>query len=338
MNVRRVTRERFALEARAGVLYLLSGACFLIVSTGQMTRAQDGVAASPAASEAPLSGGQESQLLDSAQLTTYIDAKLTEAWSRAKVEPAPLSDDAEYLRRAHLDLIGKIPSVAELQSFMADTRADKRRRVVDDLLARGAHAQHFANTWRTLALVGAPDNADLSGVTFQFDTWLRLRFAVNMAYDRLTSEMLTAPIPEARRANPQAARSSLPSPAAFFQANEFKREQIAAATSRLFLGLQLQCAQCHDHPFSHWTRKEFWSLAAFFDDPPGAMKRPEPGPGDSKAIRIPETQLTVEPEFIGGSAPDWASGASKRELLARWITQTDNPYFARTAVNRLWEH
>jgi hypothetical protein len=338
MNVRRVTWERFALAARAGLFFVLSGSCLSIVSAARIVCAQESAVASSAAGQSPASAGQESRPLDSAQLTSYIDAKLAEAWSRAKVEPAPVSGDAEYLRRAHLDLVGKIPTVAELQSFMADTRADKRRKVVDDLLARGAHAQHFANTWRTLALAGAPDNVDVSGVTFQFDTWLRLRFAVNMAYDRLATEMLTAPLPEARRANPQPMRSSLPSPAAFFQANEFKREQIAAATSRLFLGLQLQCAQCHDHPFSHWTRKEFWSLAAFFDDPPGAMKRPEPGPADSKAIRIPETQLTVEPEFIGGHAPDWASGATKRELLARWITQTDNPYFARTAVNRMWEH
>ena len=135
-------------------------------------------------------------------------------------------------------------------------------------------------------------------------------------------------------------RRFVPSPVAFYQANEQKPEQIAASTTRIFLGVQVQCAQCHDHPFSHWTRKEFWSLAAFFDpaNMPNGAKPKKPPSGSPNAILIPETEIVVEPAFLDGSQPDWAGGAAKRELLSRWITATDNPFFARAAVNRLWDH
>ncbi|HEV3025908.1 MAG TPA: DUF1553 domain-containing protein, partial [Pirellulales bacterium] len=239
-------------------------------------------------------------------------------------------------------LIGKIPCVAEIEEFLADSSADKRRRVVDDLLKRGAHAQHFANTWRGLMLAGAAENIEAQIATPQFETWLRLRFAVNASYDRLVNELLTAPVDLAPQASlARNRRSFVPSPVAYFQANEQKPEQIAASTTRIFLGVQVQCAQCHDHPFSHWTRREFWSLAAFFDKPPmqaGAVARATPKSGSPNAIVIPDTQIVVEPVFLDGSAPDWTSGGAKRELLAGWITRGDNPFFARAAVNRLWDH
>ncbi len=288
----------------------------------------------PAAAEHP-------QSLDERQLTAAIDESLAAAWARDGIEPAPPADDSEFLRRACLDLIGKIPSVSELEEFLIDARPDKRSRTVDELLHRGAHAQHFANTWRGLMLAGAAENIEAQISTPQFETWLRLRFAVNMPYDHLVSELLTAPVEAATRPNqPNNARRFVPSPVAFYQANEQKPEQIAASTTRIFLGVQVQCAQCHDHPFSHWTRREFWSLAAFFDPmaTPNAAPRKKTPSGSANAIVIPETDIVVEPAFLDGSQPDWASGTAKRDLLARWITQTDNPYFARAAVNRLWDH
>ena len=324
MNVKRISlASGFAAAVLACGLWLFEPAA----------RAEP-VPCSPAAAAS-------ADVLDAQQLTARIDQALASSWERAKIEPAPVADDAQFLRRIHLDLVGKIPSVAELHAFLADTRADKRALAVEDLLRRGAHAQHFANTWRALMLAGAPENIESNILVPQFDTWLRLRFAVNMPYDRLVTELLTATVETNMQQNPAAmnARRFVPTPAAFFQANELKREQIAASTSRIFLGVQVQCAQCHDHPFAHWTRKEFWSLAAFFDAPaPAGGERRKPAAGSANAILIPETQITVEPAFLDGSQPDWQSGSSKRELLSRWITQTDNPFFARAAVNRLWDH
>ena len=301
------------------------------------------LAGRPVRAEAPVSTPDPSEaddLRDASELTAHIDAVLAESWKKANVESAPLADDAEYLRRAYLDLIGKIPSVSRLQAFLDDSRPDKRARAVDELLHRGAHAQHFANIWRTSMLAGAQQNVTSDVLLRQFHTWLRLRFAVNMPYDRLVTELLIAPVDrDTRQANMMAARRFVPTPAAFFRANELKREQIAASTSRFFLGVQVQCAQCHDHPFSHWTRSEFWSLAAFFDTTaPGVAETLRTSTDSPNAIRIPDTEITVEPTFLDGTQPDWASGAGKRELLARWMTRADNPYFAKAAVNRLWDH
>jgi hypothetical protein len=276
---------------------------------------------------------------DARQLADHIDKTLADAWTKSNITPAEPAGDAEFLRRVYLDLIGKIPSVTELQAFLDDAAPDKRSKIVDELLRRGAHAQHFANTWRGLMLAGAPENIEANLLVPQFETWLRLRFAINMPYDRFVTELLTSPI-EGAMPGVMNARRATPSPAAFFQANELKPEQIAASTTRIFLGVQVQCAQCHDHPFSHWTRREFWSLVALFDraQGPNMQAPPKPPSGSANAILIPETQIVVEPAFLDGSAPNFASGTSKRELLARWVTSGDNPFFARAAVNRLWDH
>ncbi|MGD9723340.1 MAG: DUF1549 domain-containing protein [Pirellulales bacterium] len=326
------TRLRSGACARRRIAGMLA-AWLMALSMSASVAAADTPACTPLKSE--------SALMDSTELAAHIDQALAAAWTAAKIEPAPTADDAEFLRRVYLDLAGKIPAVIELQEFLADERPNKRSLVVDELLDRGVHARHFANTWRALMLAGAPENFESQLLIPQFNTWLRLRFAVNMPYDRIVSELLTAPVETGmQQANQANARSFIPTPAAFFQANELKREQIAASTTRIFLGVQVQCAQCHDHPFSHWTRREFWSLAAFFDTtaPGVAEVAAVPAGAGKNAIRIPETEITVEPAFLDGSQPDWQSGASKRELLSRWITQTDNPFFARAAVNRLWDH
>jgi Protein of unknown function (DUF1549)/Protein of unknown function (DUF1553) len=280
---------------------------------------------------------EPAQLLSVAELTAFIDAQLAAAWAREKVEPAAPALDTEFLRRVYLDTIGKIPSVAEVEQFLEDTSADKRARVVDELLRRGAHAQHFANTWRGLMLAGAAENIESQINTPQLETWLRLRFAAGKPYNLLVQELLTAPLEAPQQPAAMRMRSFEPSPVAFFQANEQKPEMIAASTTRIFLGVQVQCAQCHDHPFSHWKRRDFWSLAAFFDAP-GGDRGAAPAGGSPNAILIPETQTLVEPVFLDGSAPDWKSSSNKRELLSQWLTRPDNPFFARAAVNRLWDH
>ncbi len=344
MSIRRFRPCR-ALVGRALLAVLALAGCLLGLELFQALGPIQGfgLLRSAHAETAPCSppASAEERLFDVEQLTSYIDQALAAAWQRDKIEPAAPADDAEFLRRVYLDVVGKIPSVAELQLFLADSSGDKRRRVVDDLLRRGAHAQHFANTWRGLMLSGAAENIEARIGTPQFETWLRLRFAINTPYDRLVTELLTAPVEAASPAIvPNRNRNFVPSPAAFFQANEQKPEQIAASTTRIFLGVQVQCAQCHDHPFSHWTRREFWSMAAFFDQPqsqPGTPSK-QAISGSPNAILIPQTQIVVEPAFLDGSQPDWASGSAKRELLSRWITRTDNPYFARAAVNRLWDH
>jgi hypothetical protein len=140
----------------------------------------------------------------------------------------------------------------------------------------------------------------------------------------------------------------------FFEANEYKPENLAASTARRFLGVRLECAQCHNHPFSSWTRKQFWEFAAFFSgvQPPAAnlyvtnprnnlpfvAVPPTPSPAVVRTIAIPGTDKVVEARFPDGKSPVWKDNVESRQALAEWLTSPSNPYFARTAANRLWAH
>ena len=264
------------------------------------------------------------------ELARWIDAEFNAAWKRQGIEPAPLSTDSEFVRRAFLDLIGRIPSVAEVREFLDDTDPEKRRRLIDELLQRGAFANHLANLFRDQMLAGS-GGQDTRGLAPALETWLELRFTANMHYDQVVSELLTAPLDR----NPQI---RTPSPLAFYQAAEFKPEQLAANASRVFMGVQVQCAQCHDHPFANWKQPQFWSFAAFFKNvdtprPDGAAMMAS---DDGDEIRIPGKDVLVPALFLDGSKPVRANNESKRILLARWMTSAENPYFAKAVINRLW--
>jgi hypothetical protein len=265
--------------------------------------------------------------LPAEELAAWIDRRFEESWRELRIKPAERTTDSEFVRRAFLDLIGRIPSVAEVQAFLDDGRPGKRRLLVEELLQRGAFAAHLANTWRDLLLAGA-SAIDARGQAPALETWLKLRFSANMPYDQLVRELLTAALD---RNSPRT-----PSPLAFYQAAEFKPEVLAANTTRLFLGVQVQCAQCHDHPFAEWKQPQFWSFAAFFKNLDGSR-----GDGaamassdDAEEILIPGKEVLVPALFLDGTKPERTAG--KRLTVARWITGPDNPYFARAAVNRVW--
>lgn len=269
------------------------------------------------------------------ELATWIDAQFASAWKSQGVEPAPQSSDSEFVRRAFLDLIGRIPSVAEVRDFLDDNDPDKRRHLIDELLQRGAFANHLATIFRDQMLAGS-SGQDTRGLAPSLETWLKLRFTANLPYDQVVSELLTAPL----NRNPQnpIPQNREPSPLAFYQAAEFKPENLAANSSRIFMGVQVQCAQCHDHPFASWKQPQFWSFAAFFKNTD--IQRPDgtnmQAMDDSDDIRIPGKDVLVPALFLDGSKPVRTSNESKRMLLAKWITSADNPYFAKAVINRLW--
>jgi hypothetical protein len=277
---------------------------------------------------------------DPQALADRIDRHLDAAIKKAKAIAAPTADDAEFLRRAYLDLTGRIPSPHDVHEFLGDKDADKRRKLIDDLLETPRHAAHYARLWRALLLPEA--DADAPARIFQpgFEAWLRQRFRSNTAYDRLVRDLLTTPI-SADPKSPQAVlpRPSDPNPLAFFAAKEGRPENLAAATSRLFLGVQLECAQCHDHPFARWSRDQFWQQAAFF----AGLNRHGDGafaPLSEDVSRhklsLPGNSRVVTAVFLDGKKPTWDEDSKPRTVLAEWVTSPDNRYFARTAVNRVW--
>ena len=275
-----------------------------------------------------------------AALTETIDRHLRQRLLQAKVAPAPLADDTEYLRRVYLDLAGRIPSVAETRSFLADKRPDRRRLTVERLLSSPRYASHFASVYRDLLI---PEAATNFFVRFQqggFETWLKLQLADNVGYDRLTRELLTESI--GSRNGLEFFTSKEPSARTFYAAKEYRPESLAAGAARVFLGVRVECAQCHNHPFAKWKREQFWSLAAFFSGIKSQPLGDVIGPGDydatKKDIMIPGTDKVVQARFLDGSQPDWQKSTSTRATLADWITAPKNPYFARATVNRVWAY
>jgi hypothetical protein len=249
--------------------------------------------------------------LDAGALSGRIDAHLAARQARDGVRAAPLADDAEFFRRLCLDLVGRIPTVAECKDFLDDDRRDKRARWVDELLDgsdyTGLYAANFATHWRRLLLARAGANARLSAP--KLEAWLARNFQENTPYDRLVRGLLTGPDGQA-----------------YYRAHDNKPENIAGSTARVFLGVKLECAQCHDdRTGAPWKRTQFWEYAAFFGDSPAR-------------IQIPDTSTWVEGRFLDGSRPAARAGTPPRALLAEWMTRPDNTWFARAAVNRLWHH
>ncbi len=255
--------------------------------------------------------------LSEPELARKVDALLAERWKDTKVVPASRTDDATFIRRAFLDLAGRIPSILEIRDFLDDDRPDKRRIWVDDLL-RGlrrdnrsdTYSDHFAAVWGSLMVpVGSEEQG--AGNSIAFQGWMRNQLREKVGYNEIVRRILV---------NEGGGEVQ-----SFYQANENKPENLAAAASRLFLGVKLECAQCHDdRSGGQWTREQFWELAVFFSQ--------------GTALDIPGAKRRVEARFLDGTAPDLTKLRNPRETLAKWMTSAENPYFASTAANRVWAY
>ncbi|HEY2839441.1 MAG TPA: DUF1549 domain-containing protein, partial [Pirellulales bacterium] len=286
---------------------------------------------------------------DVTALAAMIDNYIVSAWG-ATIVPAELADDAEYARRVHLDLTGSVPTVAALREFLADASPDKRQKLVDRLLDSPQYARHFSNVWMSLFLPEVESNEQVRFYAIEFKSWLQMRLREGMGYNAMARELLTTPLDGASmRGFRQRDDQQPPRPSAFYQAKELKAENLASATARVFLGIRVDCAQCHNHPFTAWKQEDFWAFAAYFDklqqqaggsNVNATLQAMLAGPPKSNAIEIsiPDTKTTVAGRFLGTHDAAAPSGATAREMVADWITSDSNPYFARTAVNRAWAH
>ncbi len=260
-------------------------------------------------------------------MTRRVDELLLERLAAEKITPVEQTSDAEFLRRLTIDLTGRIPRVSEVRDFLASSEADRRAQLIDKLLAKPTHATHLANTWRSFLL---PENADVVrfGGSEGFEAWLRRQFVDNASYDAIVRDIVLAKGQIGQGAT------------LFYTALENKPEELAAATSRAFLGVQIQCAQCHDHPHDIWKQSDFWGYAAFF----AQLQRPGTLPAqaalladvDIGDVENPITKQVVPPKFLLGSVATPQANTTRREQLAAWLTDKRNPYFAKAAVNRCW--
>jgi hypothetical protein len=280
----------------------------------------------------PLPGNVPADRYNTLPRTNFIDGLVWEKLRKLGLTPSAPVDDATYLRRASIDVIGRLPTPEEVRAFLADSSPDKRARLVDRLLDRPEYADHWANKWVDL-LRPNPYRVGLKAV-LNLDGWVRDAFRRNLPYDRFVREIVTA-------------RGSTfeQGPATIFR-DRREPEEIAPLVSQLFLGIRLECAKCHHHPFESWSQEQFYEFAAYFGrvgrkgtglSPPISGGEEIVFAAKSGAVKHPLTGKVLPPKPLFGSAPIGDDPESDpREALARWMTSTENPYFARVIVNRIW--
>lgn len=269
-----------------------------------------------------------------ATLAALIDQHVEAKLASEGVRPADVTDDGEFLRRAYLDLHGVVPARDPVGQFLSDSRADKRARLVDALLASPRYGEYLADVWQAYLISPLAD--DPASLADRLRPWLAAGFNTT-TWDRIVSDLLTA-----------TGRLEDSPGVAYLIEGRFPRgvPDLTDLTSRYFLGVRLSCAQCHDHPFVGWKQRDFWGMAAFFAEvqTPGRAKQVyNLGVVDDRRLSLAALRdatsldgfMPRPPTFLGGGEMV-PQGQTKRAALANWMTSRDNPYFARAIVNRTW--
>lgn len=260
----------------------------------------------------------------------YIDALALARWKQLGIVPSDLCSDGDFIRRVHLDLCGRLPTAEEAKAFLADTSPDKRAKLIDRLLADRDYAGFFALRWGSILR-----NASLAGsenAAYAFHDWMRDMIARNRPYDEFVRGIVAASgeWPDAPAVN------------WYWQMRDDQLHQPVADTAQIFLGLRLQCAKCHHHPYERWSQEDYFGLAGFFSRL-GRKGLGEPPPYFSERRRTtgeinPKTGKPIEPKILDGPYLEVPPDEDPRHKLVDWMAQPDNPFFARALVNRLWGH
>jgi len=260
------------------------------------------------------------------QSNNEIDMLVQQKLTKLRLTPAPLCDDDTFLRRVYLDVIGKLPSVAEANAFRNDTAKDKRTRIVDQLLKRPEFPEVWAMAWAEILRIES-DALEVKGVHV-FTRWLRESLRDGVPIDEIVRRMLTAN------------GSAYTTPPANYWVTGRDPKVLAENAAQSFLGIRLQCAQCHNHPFERWRMDDYYGFAAFFgqvgrkrgDDPRDTVIYNR-GTGNVTNAR---TRRAASPQYLGAEMPKIAAGQDRRAVLAEWLTARENPWFAKNVANRIW--
>lgn len=265
-----------------------------------------------------------------------IDQRLVAQWKKLGILPSKPVDDATFIRRVTLDICGTLPTVDEVRQYLADSRADKRERLIDRLLERPEYASYFALKWADILQnrgSGYGTRNQRAG-TMLFSGWIRDSIAANKPYDRFVTELLTA-----------TGRQDQNPPAIWYRSVRSTPDYVESV-AQAFLGVRVQCAQCHHHPAERWSEDDYYSFAAIFSrvGRKGGFADAEVPTNeviylkDEGEVHNPRSGKLMQPRPLGG--PDFKVSRfdDPRRKLAKWMTSPENPFFARTMVNRMWGH
>jgi hypothetical protein len=260
----------------------------------------------------------------------FIDDHLFANLKALGIPPSPLSDDATFLRRVSLDIGGRLPTIEEAQALLVSTDPNKRDAAIEQLLRSPDYADYFASKWTALLKNRRDDSSDIVS-NFAFHAWVRDSLLANKSYDQFVRELLAAT--GTVIGNP---------PVAWYKRVKEPKQQLEDV-AQLFLGVRMQCAQCHHHPFERWSQDDYYSLAAFFSQ---VGRKPSATRGEDlifhqrgiATAKHAKTGAALRPAALGDSIPDIAADEDPRLKLADWMSGPKNPFFAKALVNRYWKH
>jgi hypothetical protein len=274
--------------------------------------------------------------LDAPALARHIDQLIEGKLQAEKVQLSPRSDDAEFLRRVYLDLTGHIPTAEQAVAFLDSKDQDKRKKLIDELLASKDFGKHQSDIWQTLMLPRDSLALRLRRYFPNLGKWLEESFNENKPWDKTVRELLTATGPIDKTG-----------PGVYFVGHQ-SVDKVTDNFTKVFLGVQLQCAQCHNHPFTDWKQTEYWGMAAFFLKvrPDGNAQQAARNGGTISVVegnqivrgrqRLPESAKILPPKFLQGPEPKVNANDPYRPVLAEWVTDGKNRFFAKALVNRTW--
>lgn len=265
-----------------------------------------------------------------------VDSHLFNQWRQLGIVPSAVADDATFLRRVTLDIIGTLPSDSEVTEYLTAPRSDKRQALINRLLERPEYASYFALKWADVLQnrgAGYSTSKQRAGTTL-FAEWIRDSLEANKPYDQFVSEILTA------------TGSQNENPPAIWYRTVRKPAEYVESVAQAFLGVRVQCAQCHHHPTERWSQSDYYGLAAVFSrvGRKGGFADAEVPTDEmiflkeSAVVLHPRTGKILKPQPLGGNEFSLGLHDDPRVSLARWMSAGDNPFFARTMVNRMWAH
>lgn len=260
----------------------------------------------------------------------FIDHLSAAKWMKLGLKPSPGCDDPTFLRRVSLDLCGRLPTIDEVRAFLADTAAGKRDRAIERLLESPDYPAYFALKWGSILR-----NSNLAGAdraSYAFHNWLKDMIARNRPYDEFVRGIVAA----------SGEWADAPAINWFWQSRDDQLHQVTADTAQVFLGLRLQCAKCHHHPYERFTQDDYYGLAGFytrlgrksFGEPPPYFTSPNVTLGE----RHPITGKQIEPKYLDGDVARFTAEEDPRHALVDWMARPENPFFSKALVNRLWGH
>jgi hypothetical protein len=259
----------------------------------------------------------------------YVDTLINNKLKKLRIAPSELASDEVFLRRVFVDVLGLLPTPAERDAFLADTDPKKRDKLIDQLLGRKEFIEMWTMKFAELLQIRTVQNDVSYKAALLYYNWLSERLQNNVPMDKIVREILGAN------------GGTFKNPATnYFQAT---RENLLLTenVAQVFMGMRIQCAQCHNHPFDRWTQNEYYQFAAFFSQI-GRKNGEDPretivfnsGGGE---VSHPVTKQQMKPKFLGGAEPDVA-GKDRRVVLAEWLASKENPYFAKNLANIVWAH